>query len=67
MALSCAQPLDVVPIPGTKRTEYVRENLAATNVPSALTKPPTSPMSSPPNRIVGDRYAPTHSAHTNAR
>jgi aryl-alcohol dehydrogenase-like predicted oxidoreductase len=30
LAWLLAQPLDVVP--GTKRTKYVRENLAATNV-----------------------------------
>jgi aryl-alcohol dehydrogenase-like predicted oxidoreductase len=32
LAWLIAQPLDVVPIPGTKRTAYVAENLAATNV-----------------------------------
>jgi aryl-alcohol dehydrogenase-like predicted oxidoreductase len=32
LAWLLAQPLDVVPIPGTKRIEYVMENVAATNV-----------------------------------
>ena len=32
LAWLLAQPLDVVPIPGTKRVAYVRENLAATSV-----------------------------------
>jgi aryl-alcohol dehydrogenase-like predicted oxidoreductase len=66
LAWLLAQPLDVVPIPGTKRTKYVRENLAATNV--AISADEVAYLSDifSPNRIVGDRYAPTHSAHVEA-
>ena len=60
LAWLLAQPLDVVPIPGTKRVEYVKENLAATSV--ALSVDEIAYLSDvfAPGRIVGDRY---HAAH----
>ena len=64
MAWLLAQPLDVVPIPGTKRTEYVRENLAATNVAVSADEIAYLSEVFSPSRIVGERYAPMYGAHT---
>jgi aryl-alcohol dehydrogenase-like predicted oxidoreductase len=66
LAWLLAQPLDVVPIPGTKRTRYVRENLAATNV--AVSADEIAYLSGvfSPSRIVGERYAPVYSAYVEA-
>ena len=49
-----------MPIPGTKRIEYVRENVAATNV--AISADETAYLAEvfAPHRIVGDRYAAVH-------
>jgi aryl-alcohol dehydrogenase-like predicted oxidoreductase len=60
LAWLLAQPLDVVPIPGTKRVEYVRENLAATSV--AISADEVAYLSEvfAPGRIVGDRYTAAH-------
>ena len=38
LAWLLAQPLDVVPILGTKRANYVQENLAATNIAVSVDK-----------------------------
>jgi aryl-alcohol dehydrogenase-like predicted oxidoreductase len=66
LAWLLAQPFDVVPIPGTKRTEYVRENLAATNV--AVSADEIAYLSDVfcPRRIAGDRYAPVYAVHVSA-
>jgi aryl-alcohol dehydrogenase-like predicted oxidoreductase len=58
LAWLLAQPFDIVPIPGTKRVEYVRENIAATNV--ALSRDEIAYLSTifAPDRIAGERYAP---------
>jgi aryl-alcohol dehydrogenase-like predicted oxidoreductase len=60
LAWLLSQPLDVVPIPGTKRVEYVRENLAATAV--AISADESAYLSEvfTPGRIVGDRYTAAH-------
>jgi aryl-alcohol dehydrogenase-like predicted oxidoreductase len=60
LAWLLAQPLDVVPIPGTKRVEYVRENLASTSV--AISADEVAHLSEvfAPGRIVGDRYTAAH-------
>jgi aryl-alcohol dehydrogenase-like predicted oxidoreductase len=60
LAWLLAQPLDVVPIPGTKRVEYVRENLATTSV--AISADEVAHLSEifAPGRIVGDRYTAAH-------
>ena len=63
LAWLLAQPLDVVPIPGTKRAEYVRENLAATNVAISADEVAYLADVFAPSRVVGERYAPTHAAH----
>jgi len=62
LAWLLAQPLDVVPIPGTKRVEYVKQNLAATSV--ALSADEIAYLSDVfvPGRIVGDRYHATHAS-----
>jgi aryl-alcohol dehydrogenase-like predicted oxidoreductase len=60
LAWLLAQPLDVVPIPGTKRVQYVEENLAATTV--AISADETAYLGEvfAPGRIVGDRYTAAH-------
>ncbi|MHC9296066.1 aldo/keto reductase [Mycobacterium sp. LTG2003] len=60
LAWLLAQPLDVVPIPGTKRVEFVRENLAATKV--ALSADDIAYLGKvfAPDRISGNRYAEVH-------
>lgn len=60
LAWLLAQPLDVVPIPGTKRVEYVRENLASTSV--AISADEVAYLSEvfASGRIVGDRYTAAH-------
>jgi aryl-alcohol dehydrogenase-like predicted oxidoreductase len=62
LAWLLAQPLDVVPIPGTKRIEFVRENLAATSV--ALSADDIAYLRAvfASERIVGERYNATHAA-----
>jgi len=60
LAWLLAQPLDVVPIPGTKRVEYVAENLAATSV--AVSTDEIAYLSDvfATGRVVGDRYTAAH-------
>ncbi|OJZ71966.1 aldo/keto reductase [Mycobacterium paraffinicum] len=62
LAWLLAQPLDVVPIPGTKRKEYVRENLAATNI--AISADEVAYLSEvfSPGSIIGARYDSAHAA-----
>ncbi|MET0329852.1 MAG: aldo/keto reductase [Dyella sp.] len=57
LAWLLAQPFSIVPIPGTKRIEFVRENLAATNV--ALSHDEIAYISAifAPEQIKGARYA----------
>ena len=61
-----SQPFSIVPIPGTKRVDYVRENIAATNV--GLSQDEIAYITSifEPNRIAGGRYARTDPSYTNA-
>ena len=66
LAWLLAQPLDVVPIPGTKRTQYVRENLAATNVAVSADEIAYLGGVFSPSRIVGERYAPVYAAYVEA-
>lgn len=60
LAWLLSRPFPVVTIPGTKRAEYVAENLAATNV--ALSSDECAYLSElfAPGTIVGARYAPAH-------
>ncbi len=60
LAWLLSRSFPVVTIPGTKRAEYVAENLSATNV--ALSADETAYLSElfAPGTIVGDRYAPAH-------
>lgn len=55
-----AQPLDIVPIPGTKRQQYLRENVAATAV--AISADDIAYLSQvfDPDGISGERYAAAH-------
>ncbi len=58
LAWLLAQPFDIAPIPGTKRIEYVRENLAATNTPLSCDEIAYLSAIFAPDRIAGARYAP---------
>ncbi|WP_308159959.1 aldo/keto reductase [Mycolicibacterium goodii] len=60
LAWLLSQPLDVVPIPGTKRVEHVRENLAATTVAISADESAYLSKVFAPGRIVGDRYTADH-------
>jgi aryl-alcohol dehydrogenase-like predicted oxidoreductase len=60
LAWLLAQPLDVVPIPGTKRIEYVAENLAATSVAMSTDEIAYLSAVFAPGRIQGDRYTAAH-------
>lgn len=60
LAWLLSQPLEVVPIPGTKRIEYVRENLAATAVAISADESAYLSKVFAPGRIVGARYTAEH-------
>ena len=56
LAWLLAQPLDVVPIPGTERVSYLQENTAATEV--ALSADEVAQLSAllDPEQVRGGRY-----------
>lgn len=56
LAWLLAQPLDVVPIPGTKRVEYLRENTAATAVPLSADEVAQLGALFDPALVKGGRY-----------
>lgn len=60
LAWLLAQPLDVVPIPGTKRISFVRQNIAATDVAISADEVALLAEIFAPGRIAGERYAPVH-------
>lgn len=60
LAWLLAQPLDIAPIPGTKRAEFVRENIAATSVAISADDVAYLSEAFSPGRITGERYAPAH-------
>ncbi|WP_273734293.1 aldo/keto reductase [Mycolicibacterium septicum] len=60
LAWLLAQPLDVVPIPGTKRIPFVRENIAATDVAISADEIALLAGIFTPGRVAGERYAPVH-------
>ncbi|SER10396.1 Predicted oxidoreductase [Mycobacterium sp. 88mf] len=60
LAWLLAQPLDVVPIPGTKRIPFVRENIAATDVAISADEVALLAGIFAPGRVAGERYAPVH-------
>ncbi|MDT5188019.1 MAG: hypothetical protein QOI28_270 [Mycobacterium sp.] len=60
LAWLLAQPLDVVPIPGTRRAEYVQENVEATNVAISIDEIAYLSEVFARNRIVGEQYAAVH-------
>ncbi|QRY52370.1 aldo/keto reductase [Mycolicibacterium septicum] len=60
LAWLLAQPLDVVPIPGTKRIPFVRENIAATDVAISADEVALLAGIFTPGRVAGERYAPVH-------
>lgn len=60
LAWLLAQPLDVVPIPGTKRISFVRENIAATGVAISADEVALLAEIFAPGRVAGERYAPVH-------
>ena len=60
LAWLLAQPLDIAPIPGTKRAEFVRENSAATTVAVSADEVAYLSEVFAPERIVGQRYGAAH-------
>jgi aryl-alcohol dehydrogenase-like predicted oxidoreductase len=60
LAWLLAQPLDIAPIPGTKRAEFVRQNIAATSVAISADEVAYLSEAFAPGRITGERYAPAH-------
>jgi aryl-alcohol dehydrogenase-like predicted oxidoreductase len=56
LAWLLAQPLDVVPIPGTKRVAYLRQNLQATLVPLSADEVAELGALFDPGKIRGERY-----------
>lgn len=62
LAWLLAQPLDTAPIPGTKRAEFVRENIAATSVAISADEVAHLSDAFAPGRIRGERYAPAHAS-----
>jgi aryl-alcohol dehydrogenase-like predicted oxidoreductase len=62
LAWLLAQPLDVVPIPGTRRIAHVRENFGATAVPISADEVAYLSAVFAPGRVVGERYTPAHAA-----
>ncbi len=60
LAWLLAQPLDIAPIPGTKRAMYVRENVMATDVAISADEIAYLADVFTPANIVGDRYAEAH-------
>ncbi|MHA3024717.1 aldo/keto reductase [Mycobacterium sp. BMJ-28] len=62
LAWLLAQPLDVVPIPGTRRVAHVRENFAATAVAVSADEIAYLNAVFAPGRVVGERYNPVHAA-----
>jgi aryl-alcohol dehydrogenase-like predicted oxidoreductase len=58
LAWVLARGADVVPIPGTKRTEYLDENLAALRVSLSADDVRRLDAVFPPGATAGDRYAP---------
>jgi aryl-alcohol dehydrogenase-like predicted oxidoreductase len=62
LAWLLAQPLDVVPIPGTKRVKYVQENLASTSVAISTDEIAYLGEVFTSSRIVGERYTAAHAS-----
>lgn len=57
LAWVLAQGSDVVPIPGTKRTRYLEENVGALDVTISSDDLAAIEAAVPPEAVVGDRYA----------
>jgi aryl-alcohol dehydrogenase-like predicted oxidoreductase len=56
LAWVLAQGDDIIPIPGTRREAYLRDNIAATAVPLSAEDLNTLDALMPPNAAVGERY-----------
>jgi aryl-alcohol dehydrogenase-like predicted oxidoreductase len=57
LAWLLAQPIDCVPIPGTKRVSYLQQNLAATSVPLSVDDVAELSALFAADAVAGDRYA----------
>ncbi len=57
LAWLLAQPLDVVPIPGTKRIAYLEQNMAATELPMSRDEVAWLADLFDPGKVTGARYA----------
>jgi aryl-alcohol dehydrogenase-like predicted oxidoreductase len=58
LAWVLAQGDDVVPIPGTKRTKYLEENVAATNLSLSTSDLARIEEAIPKGSFAGERYSP---------
>jgi aryl-alcohol dehydrogenase-like predicted oxidoreductase len=56
LAWVLAQAPDLIPIPGTKRSTYLRENLSAANLVLADAELAALDAAFDPSRVTGDRY-----------
>jgi aryl-alcohol dehydrogenase-like predicted oxidoreductase len=65
LAWVMAQGDDIVPIPGTKRREYIEENAAAVDISLGSELIRTINQIFPPDAAVGDRYVPAMKALIN--
>jgi aryl-alcohol dehydrogenase-like predicted oxidoreductase len=59
LAWLLAQGDDVHPIPGTKRIQYLEENVAAADVTLSQDQLDRLAAAVPPDRVAGERYAPS--------
>jgi len=59
LAWLLAQGDDVLPIPGTKRIQYLEENVAADDVTLTPDQLERLAAAVPPDRVAGDRYSPS--------
>ncbi len=58
LAWVLAKGEDMVPIPGTKRREYLEENAAAVDIELSPAEVAELEAAVPPHEVAGDRYAP---------
>jgi aryl-alcohol dehydrogenase-like predicted oxidoreductase len=56
LAWLLAQGTDVLPIPGTKRVNYLEENVAAADIELTADQLDRLAAAVPPDRVAGDRY-----------
>jgi aryl-alcohol dehydrogenase-like predicted oxidoreductase len=65
LAWVLAQGEDIVPIPGTKRRQYLEENVAALDIDLSNSDLEAISRAAPPNAVAGERYHPEGMAAIN--